>query len=99
MTRDQLAKVFPDGKTVHIPSDGRPMAGYQLALAEIKSRGEHNVSSISMASAGETAPMADGTAVKKFFANLFGKKDESGDDEEAQITTVAARPVQTEDTE
>lgn len=99
MTRDQLAKVFPDGKTVHIPSDGRPMPGYQLALAEIKSRGEHNVSSISMASAGETAPMADGTAVKKFFAKIFGKKDESGDDEEAQITTVAARPVQTEETE
>ena len=99
MTRDQLARVFPDGKTVHIPADGRPMPGYQLALAEIKSRGEQNVSSISMASAGETAPMADGTAVKKFFAKIFGKKDESGDDEEAQITTVAARPVQAEDTE
>jgi uncharacterized protein YcbK (DUF882 family) len=96
MTRDQLARVFPDGKTVHIPADGRPMPGYQLALAEIKSRGEHNVSSISMASAGETAPMADGTAVKKFFAKFFGKKDESGDDEESQITTVAAKPVQEE---
>jgi uncharacterized protein YcbK (DUF882 family) len=99
MTRDQLARVFPDGKTVHIPADGRPMPGYQLALAEIKARGEHNVSSISMASAGETAPMADGATVKKFFAKLFGKKDESGDDEEAQITTVAARPVQAEDSE
>jgi uncharacterized protein YcbK (DUF882 family) len=96
MTRDQLAKVFPDGKTVHIPADGRPMPGYQLALAEIKSRGEHNVNSISMASAGETAPMADGASVKKFFAKLFGKKDESGDDEESQITTVAAKPVQNE---
>jgi hypothetical protein len=41
--------------------------------------------------------MADGAAVKKFFAKLFGKKDESGDDEESQITTVAARPVQTDD--
>ena len=24
MTRDQLARVFPDGKTVHIPTDGKP---------------------------------------------------------------------------
>jgi uncharacterized protein YcbK (DUF882 family) len=96
MSRDQLAKVFPDGKTVHIPADGRPMAGYQLALAEIKSRGERNVNSISMASAGESSPMADGASVKKFFAKLFGKKDESGDDEESQITTVAAKPVQAE---
>jgi hypothetical protein len=39
MTRDQLAKVFPDGKTVHIPADGKPMPGFALALAEIESRG------------------------------------------------------------
>ena len=26
MTHDQLAKVFPDGRTVHIPSDGHPLA-------------------------------------------------------------------------
>jgi uncharacterized protein YcbK (DUF882 family) len=97
VSREYLAKIFPDGKTVHIPADGRPMPGYQLALAEIKARGDDNVSSISMASAGETAPMADGAAVKKFFAKLFGKKDESGDDEESQITTVASRPVQTEE--
>lgn len=39
MTRDQLAKVFPNGKTVHLPSDGKPMANYALALAEIEARG------------------------------------------------------------
>ncbi|HWK87421.1 MAG TPA: DUF882 domain-containing protein [Xanthobacteraceae bacterium] len=94
MTRDQLAKVFPDGKTVHVPADGRPMPGYQLALAEIKARGERNVNSISMASAGQNSAMADGASVKRFFAKLFGKKDESGDDEET--TTAAAKPVQTE---
>ncbi len=37
MTRSQLAKVFPDGKTLHIPSDGKPMKGYKLALAESRS--------------------------------------------------------------
>lgn len=37
MNRQQLAKVFPDGKTIHIPSDGKPMPGYQQALAELKS--------------------------------------------------------------
>ncbi len=34
MTRQQLAKVFPDGKTLHLPSDGKPMPGYQQAVAE-----------------------------------------------------------------
>lgn len=37
MSRSQLAKVFPSGKTLHIPSDGKPMKGYKLALAESKS--------------------------------------------------------------
>ena len=38
MTRDQLARVFPDGKTLHIPTDGRPLPGYDAALAAYKSR-------------------------------------------------------------
>jgi len=40
MTHDQLARVFPDGRTVHVPSDGAPLKGYELARAEIERRGE-----------------------------------------------------------
>jgi len=39
MNRDALARLFPDGKTVFIPSDGQPMAGYDQARAEIEARG------------------------------------------------------------
>jgi uncharacterized protein YcbK (DUF882 family) len=39
MTHDQLARVFPDGRTVHVPSDGNPLKNYQLALADIEKRG------------------------------------------------------------
>jgi uncharacterized protein YcbK (DUF882 family) len=38
MSHDQLAKVFPDGRTVHVPSDGVPLKGYQLARADIERR-------------------------------------------------------------
>ncbi len=38
MTREQLVKVFPDGRTVHIPSDGTPLKGYELARADIEKR-------------------------------------------------------------
>ncbi len=36
MTRAQLQEIFPDGRTLHVPSDGRPLSqqGYQLAQAE-----------------------------------------------------------------
>lgn len=37
MSRSQLARVFPNGKTLHVPSDGKPLKGYKLALAEAKS--------------------------------------------------------------
>ncbi len=39
MNRDALARLFPDGKTVFIPADGKPMSGYELARAEIEARG------------------------------------------------------------
>jgi uncharacterized protein YcbK (DUF882 family) len=52
MTRDQLAHIFPDGKTVHLPTDGKPMANYALALAEIESRG-NRAGSIALAALEE----------------------------------------------
>jgi uncharacterized protein YcbK (DUF882 family) len=39
MSHDQIARLFPDGKTVFIPSDGVPLPGYQQAAAEIEARG------------------------------------------------------------
>lgn len=33
MTRQQLAAVFPNGQTLHIPSDGKPLKGYEIAKA------------------------------------------------------------------
>src|SRR5579863_7164932 len=39
MSHDQIARLFPDGKTVFIPSDGVPLPGYQQAAADIQARG------------------------------------------------------------
>lgn len=38
MTRAQLQEIFPDGRTMHVPTDGRPLSqqGYQTAMAEWK---------------------------------------------------------------
>lgn len=37
-TRQLLASLFPDGKTVHIPADGRPLPHYDEAMAELKGK-------------------------------------------------------------
>ncbi len=39
IAREQLVKIFPEGRTVHIPADGKPLPGYAEALAEIERRG------------------------------------------------------------
>jgi len=66
MSYDQLARLFPDGKTVHLASNGRALARYEEARAEIASRG---------------GVMSDAPAPKSgnFFAWLFGNRDEDED--------------------
>jgi uncharacterized protein YcbK (DUF882 family) len=39
MTYDQLARLFPDGKTVHLASNGRALPRFEEARAELASRG------------------------------------------------------------
>jgi uncharacterized protein YcbK (DUF882 family) len=39
IARAQLEKIFPDGRTVHIPADGHPLPGYRLALADVERHG------------------------------------------------------------
>ena len=39
IARAELEKVFPDGRTVHIPADGHPLPGYKLALADVERHG------------------------------------------------------------
>ena len=63
MSREQLAQLFPDGKTVHLPSDGKPLAGYEQARAEILSRG----------STGSAEP---GVERRSLWASLFGRRDD-----------------------
>jgi uncharacterized protein YcbK (DUF882 family) len=80
MTHDQLVKVFPDGRTVHVPSDGQPLRGYALALADVERRGgKPSETSLEAArEAGVTIASIDGTERPKrsFFARLFsGNKD------------------------
>ena len=80
MSRDALTRLFPDGKTVFIPSDGQPMPGYEQARAEIESRG------------GQVQVASGGGGL---FAWLFGARGGGADDaeeaggQEASTTTTA----------
>ncbi len=69
MSRDQLARIFPDGRTVHLPQDGHPMARYEEAKAEILARGGTVAGITTQLAGGEEE---DGPGLMGFLAGLFG---------------------------
>jgi uncharacterized protein YcbK (DUF882 family) len=95
MTHDQLARVFPNGRTVHIPSDGHPLPGYALALADIEKRGSSppSQSSLNAAQAAGIDVASTGVVHKKnWLAALFHLDNEDEDDvAEAAPATTASR--------
>lgn len=99
MTHDQLVKVFPDGRTVHIPSDGHPLKGYALALADVERRGSMP-SEMSLDAArehgaiGADAVATAGKPKRSLFARLFGRgKDADEVNEEQPATKQTRAPV------
>jgi uncharacterized protein YcbK (DUF882 family) len=95
MTHDQLARVFPDGRTVHVPSNGQPLARYALALADIEKRGS-SVSGMSLAAARSSGAIGDEDRVASaakprkggILSKLFGfSTDEEEDDESTPAST------------
>ena len=77
MSTSQLVSLFPDQKTVHLPSDGPPLAGYQEALADIQRNG---------GSVGGSGDEEEGS-IPNFFAALFG----GGSSPKGGRTQVASR--------
>jgi uncharacterized protein YcbK (DUF882 family) len=82
MSRDALTRLFPDGKTVFIPADGKPMPGYELARAEIEARGGN-------------IQVAGGGGIGGIFSWLFGgggadDAEESGGQEATTATASIA---------
>jgi uncharacterized protein YcbK (DUF882 family) len=63
MRYEQLARLFPDGKSVHIATDGRTLPGYEDARIALAARN------------GTMSPTLAQVKSKGFFATLFGWED------------------------
>lgn len=79
MSRKELVALFPNGKTLHVPSDGKPLPGFEQALASYKSR--KSAGALAIASATGSG----GGARRSLFSSLFG----GGADEEEDSSPVA----------
>jgi uncharacterized protein YcbK (DUF882 family) len=107
MTHEELARVFPNGRTVHIPSDGKPLPGYAVALSEIRKRGgmPSDLSLDAARNAGvnvETVLASNARAPVNPFAKLLGLARDDEEDEATPAATAtvasAASPVRTKPT-
>jgi uncharacterized protein YcbK (DUF882 family) len=87
MSRSELVALFPNGKTLHVPSDGKPLPGFEQAVAAYEARKRSGSSALALAGGGSTKP-------KSLLAALFGgggaDEDEEGGSDEAPV---AAKPA------
>jgi uncharacterized protein YcbK (DUF882 family) len=82
MSRQELSRLFPDGKTMHVPADGKPLPGYQQAVADYKRR--VGADTIEVAGGG-SSPKAS-KRKGGFLAALFG----GGGDEDEEPEMIAS---------
>ncbi|MBE7733099.1 DUF882 domain-containing protein [Devosia faecipullorum] len=92
MTRTQLAELFPDGKTMHVPTDGKPLSqeGYQIAMAEWK---RCHAFPCNGSSASGTQVASSGGSGRTLMDVLFGGNDNG--QPAAAATPAPAPQVQT----
>jgi uncharacterized protein YcbK (DUF882 family) len=90
MSRSELARLFPDGKTLHMPAEGGKMPGYSAALADYKRR----VGKDSIMIAGVPSKNSDSESrqSKSLLAALFSRADEDEADFNDVPDTVAETP-------
>ncbi|WP_027056770.1 DUF882 domain-containing protein [Mesorhizobium erdmanii] len=88
ISRQELVSLFPNGKTLHVPSDGRPLPGYEQALASYKSRKGSGTPNIELASAGGSGKKSGG-----FLSALFGGGGADEADDSADVETASAAPA------
>ena len=88
IARADLEKIFPSGRTVHIPADGHPLPGYKLALADVERHGAvpsapslEAAREAGMITASDEEAAVEAPKHRSLLARLFGRgKDEASDD-------------------
>ena len=79
MSRRQLSKVFPRGRTIHVPSNGKPLRGYKTAMANLK-RGRNADGS------SRRTRITGGGGGGSLLARLFARSGNDGDEGEVADT-------------
>lgn len=88
MSRQELVAVFPNGKTLHVPTDGKPLPGFEQALASYESRKKSGTTALALA-ASPSKPGRSGGLLSALFG---GGADEEEDNGEESVAAAAPAP-------
>jgi len=89
MSRRELVAVFPNGKTLHVPSDGKPLPGFDQALAAYQSRQKSGGTALALASTGDGGRKTG----RGLLAALFGGGGGADEEEESGGAPAAEAPA------
>lgn len=93
MNRKELASVFPNGKTLHVPTDGKPLPGYEQAMAAYNSRkSSGSLSAVTVASSSGGSTKKGGGLLAAFFGGGADEEEDNGN-AEAAVAAVAPKPA------
>lgn len=90
MSRKELLALFPSGKTLHVPSDGKPLPGFQQALASYQARKKSGDTDIALVSGGNSGRKPATNLLAAFFG---GGADDEEDTNDAEAAPPVVRPV------
>lgn len=93
MNRNELMALFPDGRTIHVPSDGKPLPGYQQAMAAYQAR-QRSGATIQIASASSDSGSERGSSGGGgLLATLFGGNNRAAASSSNAASAPAAAPA------
>jgi uncharacterized protein YcbK (DUF882 family) len=86
MSRSQLLALFPNGETLHVPADGKPLPGYQIAMAKRKASGATALAYL------DTGSSAQSAGKKGNIGNWLKHVFDADQSEDNEATGTAAAP-------
>ncbi|MBX3598100.1 MAG: DUF882 domain-containing protein [Rhizobiaceae bacterium] len=80
ISRSELASVFPNGKTLHVPSDGKPLPGYEQAMASYKQRvTKGDLAIASLSSGSSSTKKRSGGLLAAWFGGGADEEEDNGE--------------------
>lgn len=97
MSRQQLIALFPNGHTLHLPADGKPLPGYAEAMAQRKSSGTTALAYLEPESSDDDTGSSDGNGVAGWLKRVLPTRPSGA--EQAGSDVAAAPEAAPEETD